>query len=191
MVRLKTNRNCFAIEFFYAKTNRELVSLMSNDPIRRVIATIPGYGGYREREIRRESDKLIRLRVLSVMSYVSYCLEDTGRDAYHSAESGGLYALADRVRAALQLLETYVRSLESGYAPLYSQLKINEDKLDSLIRYDETLLEKTERLREEAKGLKLEPELEIDATRVRLHAIEALLKELDDYIHRRQELFLT
>jgi len=145
---------------------------MSQDPLRRITAAIPAYGGYREREIRRESDKLIRRRVLSDIAYALHCVEDSGRAVYSERELGETYSLVDRVNAALRLLDTYVRSLESGYAPLYAQQKINEDKLDSLIRYDEAFLNKTERLRQLAMELKMQTGIETDATKQRLQSIE-------------------
>jgi hypothetical protein len=66
-------------------------------------------------------------------------------------EAEDLYALAEKVRWQVLQLETLIRSMEYGYAPLFSVQKIDEKKLDELLRCDNELVDLCEKLLSKTK----------------------------------------
>lgn len=163
--------------------------MTNNDPLGELVSLMPGYGGYREREMRRESDKLVRLRILSSVRYASNRVDDLARRVYSMKESEELYSVIDRVRWRIQLLETHIRGLEYGYAPLNALAKINEDKLDALIGYDEILIHGSERLRQQIDDLS-KPMDGLDQIHASLSNLETIVSDIESQLQRRQELFL-
>lgn len=163
--------------------------MTTSDPIRNIAFHIPGYGGYLQRETRRETDKLIRLRILSGVSHASRRVDELARRIYSIRESEEVYRIADRVRWKTQLLETYIRGLEYGYAPMFSVAKVDQDKLDAIIRYDENLILSSEHLRRQSDELSEHID-GLDQVREGLGKLEDLANEIENQVQRRQELFL-
>lgn len=99
---------------------------------------VPGYHGYKEKELRRESDKTVREMVARQL------MDQRGRLSAVQADlvaDGQLSLLDDLERAdrKLVLLADRVRTASYGYAPLFDDLRVKEAELDALARYDEAL----------------------------------------------------
>ncbi len=110
-----------------------------------LVAKIPGYEGYKQKEQRREADKLLRL-------YVARQYEDQlnhlNRLQYQLTEQGDLKGmmLLERAVSRLQLLVDRIRTASYGYAGLFDALKVDENVLDQLYEFDQSLLTGVETL---------------------------------------------
>lgn len=100
---------------------------------------VPGYKGYKEKEVRREADKLLRLQVargfeeqLRRLNRVQVQLTNAGRL--------GSLVLLDRAMMRLQLLVDRLKTASYGYAGLFSAVKVKEAELGALYDFDATLL---------------------------------------------------
>jgi len=166
--------------------------MSTSDPIRRLASLIPGYGGYREREIRRETDKLVRLRILSGMTQATRCVNDLARNTYADQDKGReLLALLDKLRWQITHLADTIRSLEYGYAPLFSVEKVDDSRLDELIQYDTRMIEESERLRSKASELLSRANgATVGELRQGLFDLQAVVRTLSDQAERRSEIFL-
>ncbi|HHX63853.1 MAG TPA: hypothetical protein GX702_03070 [Chloroflexi bacterium] len=100
---------------------------------------VPGYAGYKQKEQRREADRLLR-------HYVARRYEEQlGRiqTVQHGMSSQGrlttLLAL-DRAVVKLQLLIDRIKTASYGYSGLFDALKVDEDTLDALYDFDRMML---------------------------------------------------
>lgn len=99
---------------------------------------VPGYRGYKEKELRRETDKTLRETVARQL------MDQRGRLTAVQADlvADGQLSLLDNLERAdrkLVLLADRIRTASYGYAPLFDDLRIKEAELDALARFDEAL----------------------------------------------------
>ena len=111
----------------------------------RLVLKIPGFGGYKEKEQRREADKLLRLHVARQYEAQLARLNSLQTDL---AAQGDLKTVLTLERAAmkLQLLIDRIKTASYGYAGLFDAVKVDDAALDRLYAFDEGLLEGAERL---------------------------------------------
>lgn len=109
----------------------------------RLMQDIPGFDGYREREIRRTADKLVREQLVAEMDVVRGAINAVMR---RDAREGRLQGLADLDRLARQLgkVRDNVRFADYGYTGFFDAVKINEDDLDRIYQYDVSLRDQIE-----------------------------------------------
>jgi hypothetical protein len=108
---------------------------------------LPGYKGYKAKEVRREADKLIRLkaaRELEVerarLNAVEVELAGTG--------SLRLLMVLDRPLMRLQFLIDRLKTASYGYAGLFDAVKVGEAELEALYALDAGLLDTVGRVSE-------------------------------------------
>ncbi|RME47111.1 MAG: hypothetical protein D6796_08105 [Caldilineae bacterium] len=108
-----------------------------------LVKKIPGYSGYKEKEQRREADALLRehlarefeaqwartndLKSQMLIGPALSQLDEMGR------ASRRLQTLIDKIKAAAQ-----------GYAGFFDAVKVKEDQLDELYRFDNAMLAKVD-----------------------------------------------
>jgi hypothetical protein len=103
-----------------------------------LIKGLPGIRGYVDKELRRDADKRLRDLIASQLDEQKKALLDVQKKLLGS---GGL-AWLDDVDAAiqkLQLLIDRVKTASYGYAGLFDAVKIREEQLDALHRFDVAL----------------------------------------------------
>jgi len=100
---------------------------------------VPGYKGYKARELRREADKLLRLQVARGFEEQRRRLNGVQVKLASAGRLGSL-VLLDRALMKLQLLIDRLKTASYGYSGLFSAIKIKEAELDALYEYDASLL---------------------------------------------------
>lgn len=118
---------------------------MSSNAISNLLDRIPGYGGYRDKERRRESDRLLR--------------ETLARDYQERADRLGTLAgrLADdREITAIRYVDdphkrlthfiSRLRNATYGYAPLFGEQQVGDAALDQIAAFDRALDDQLELL---------------------------------------------
>jgi hypothetical protein len=115
-------------EFFQKVTSQQ-------DPFKRLASLIPGFGGYIERQNRRDADKLLR-------DTVARRFDEQWKRASQlqvdMVSSGLIQYVDDMERAALQL-RTFIDKISTaprGYSGLFDAVKINEKELEAIYQYD-------------------------------------------------------
>ena len=108
----------------------------------KLIAKIPGYSGYKEKEMRREADKLLRDHIYGVLTGQRRRIEDIqanlGVEHIESVEKVGT------ARRRLQTLADTVHTAAYGYAGLFDAVRVKEEQLDALYSFDSGLLAESE-----------------------------------------------
>jgi len=109
------------------------------------VSKVPGYKGYKEKEQRREADKLLRDHLVRQFEEQQRKLNDQKLQLL----SSGLIELVDDLDRASTRLESFIiklRTASRGYAGLFDAIKVNEEELDALYNFDNALLEGVPRL---------------------------------------------
>lgn len=121
------------------------------NPLERLVARIPGFSGYLERELRREVDQLLRAEVANVIDRARGCLQ-----AHVRTLDLGAAKRVNRLTRLDKRLDTLANTLRhagSGYAGLFSAVKVRQEQLDALYRYDLGLIVGADSLAEIAARL--------------------------------------
>jgi hypothetical protein len=100
---------------------------------------IPGYKGYKEKELRREADKLLRDQIAGQLDDQRRRLVGLQNRAISQAQIEYLDDL-ERTGMKLQLLIDRVKTAAYGYAGLFDALKVKEEQLDMLYDFDARML---------------------------------------------------
>ncbi len=111
----------------------------------RIAAALPGFRGYKEKELRRESDKLIRNNLTLKLSKDK---DNVRSIEQRIADKRYLDVLPDidRVTAKMDRITEKVNHASYGYSGFYDAVKIKEDALDRMITFDNQLLDEIDAL---------------------------------------------
>jgi hypothetical protein len=99
---------------------------------------IPGYGGYVEKETRREADKLLRTHLADRMEVEKKKTQDIRAKLVDDA----IIFLLDDIDRLDLIFENLVDSLRYtsyGYAGFFDAVKVKEDALDRVYEFDMSL----------------------------------------------------
>jgi len=118
-----------------------------------VLDKIPGYGGYRDKERRRDTDRAIRDQLVTEYTQLS---DRLGRLATQLANDRQIASIGivDRPQKRLLQFIDRVRTATYGYAPIFAKDQVDAAALDQIARFDEALADQTSAL--EAQIGKLE-----------------------------------
>ena len=114
--------------------------------LERVVAGVPGYKGYKEKEQRRETDKTLRMVLTRQIEDQKMRLTELQLTLI----SGGQLGLMDdmkRCATKMQILADSIRTASYGYAPLFDDISVKEAELDALAQFDEGLAAGVERIK--------------------------------------------
>ncbi len=107
--------------------------------LERLVARIPGFGGYMDKDARRAADRMIRDHVATA---VAQRINRLTQIENQLLDSGGLQYMSE-TRSAKTRLQTFrdqVRAAAPGYAGLDDAVKIDTAELDKFYSFDEALL---------------------------------------------------
>ena len=121
--------------------------------IEKIGLAIPGYRGYKLKELRREADKLIRSHMYRQLTLTRDDLKVTYQKLVDSKVTEA-YQDTDRLVARLDAVSSQINYASYGYAGFFDAVKINEDELDRMLDFDSKLVDKVRSLSEEVKKLK-------------------------------------
>jgi len=107
--------------------------------IEQLAMKIPGYKGYKQKELRREADKLLRDRIALELSDQRKRLDEMQNRLLSQAMIEYLDDV-ERAMTKLTLLHDRIRTATYGYAGLFDAVKVKEEQLDELYEYDAGML---------------------------------------------------
>jgi hypothetical protein len=121
--------------------------------IERLSSKIPGYSGYVDRERRRDIDKLHREHLADRLRALKPPLTDLIREL---TSSGRLFEVGpvDAAIKKLDHLENRVRFASYGYAGFFDVVKIEQQQLDSIYKFDLALVEHADKIEAKLSELK-------------------------------------
>lgn len=100
-----------------------------------LVNKIPGYQGYKDKELRREADKLLRMELAAQFDDQRKRLAELQHQLISQAQIEFLDDL-ERAVMKLQLLIDRIKTASYGYAGLFDAVKVKEEQLDALYEFD-------------------------------------------------------
>ena len=110
------------------------------DPLKKILVKVPGFGGYIERQKRRDSDKLLREYIFDQFRELESRVSSLQRDFI----SQGEITYVDDLEATAIKLRTFadrVKTAPRGYTGLFDAVNVNEAELTELYVYDSAMLD--------------------------------------------------
>jgi len=106
----------------------------------RIAAFIPGFRGYKEKELRRESDKLIRNHLTLKLTADKNDLRELAQKLADRRYFDIMTDL-DRLQAKMDRVVEKVNHASYGYSGFFDAVKVKEGSLDRMIDFDDKLLD--------------------------------------------------
>lgn len=145
--------------------------------LEKLVNMIPGFSGYREKELRREADALQREHLAKLLEQCKRPLNDaaaalsrTDLDAINDVETA---------KKRLDKAIARVRHADRGYGGFFDAVKVDEAMLDRVYQFDLALLENVEAIRARASELR---------DRQALVALIAAIDAIDSQLNEREAL---
>ncbi|MCS7138628.1 MAG: hypothetical protein NZ873_01045 [Crenarchaeota archaeon] len=105
----------------------------------KIASYIPGYRGYKQKEVRREADKLLRDFMVRKLEAARSGLKNVVREIA-DANAVELFKTLNRINAIMDRVINKVEHADYGYSGFFNLIKIHEDELDRILDYDYKLV---------------------------------------------------
>jgi hypothetical protein len=157
--------------------------------IERLLKGLPGIRGYVDKEMRRDADKRLRELIAQELDMQKQALLEIQRSLL---EGNGLLWL-DNIDQAVQKLQTLsdrIKTASYGYAGLFDPVRVREEQLDALHRFDQAMANRTVDVKMAISTLRkaVDENGDIgDATR----KLSSLLADLNNLYTKRHEAILS
>lgn len=167
----------------------DLIQQVSDDRnwFQKLLGKIPGFKGYFERNSRRSADKILRETIANRFEELWGRISGLQRDLI---SEGGLAYIDDMERAALKLRQFIdrVRTASYGYAGFFDAVKVNEQELETIYRYDYAMLGMADEVGRAIDNM--EGALGTDGLPATIRHLIRLAQECVDTFNRRSEVIL-
>ena len=157
------------------------------DPFKKIASKVPGFGGYIERQKRRDSDKLLRETIADRFDQQYQRISSLQRDLISEGEIG----YVDDLEASAIKLRTFsdrVRRATRGYSGLFDAVKINEEELALLYQYDAQMLDLVDEVSRAIDNV--EASIGSDGLPASIRHLKSVSQQSIDVYDRREEVIL-
>ena len=148
--------------------------------IERLLKGLPLVREYNDKELRREADHRLRQALVTELEQEKQRLFDVQKILLRA---GGL-GYMDDADGAIQRLQTLIDRIKTagyGYAGLFAAVKIEEEQLDALHRFDMALAERAQEISERIRRL--------EAASTSRDAVAPAIQAVNDTVTELQRLF--
>lgn len=156
----------------------------------RILGELPGFRGYKEKELRRETDKLVRnhiyRKLLEARKDAKEVFQKLADKRLHEVltEMDRLVMVFDRVTAK-------INHASYGYAGFFNVLKVQEEKLDKMITFDNELIGQVQEILDDTTVFKGEvTKQEFKKAREHIKKLRDSLESLEEKFDERGEIIL-
>ncbi len=156
----------------------------------RIAAFIPGFRGYKEKEIRRESDRLIRNHLGLKLSMEKNDLREISQKIADRRYFDVLTDV-DRLIAKMDRVVEKVNHASYGYSGFFDAVKVKEDSLDRMIDFDNKLVDNINALATEIDAFKADlASGNTSNLKSRVQSVADKIEGLEDTFDKRNEVIL-
>lgn len=142
---------------------------------------VPGYKGYKRKELRREADKLQRTYVAERLESARRVLEELEL-ALSRQGNLQLLGIMDTAQRKLRTVKDRYLFADYGYAGWFDAVKVKENQLDQMYQLDVGAQEQARAIEEFVRAMSAEsPTLRVD-----ISLLEQRVGALDEYFLERE-----
>jgi len=156
----------------------------------RILAALPGFRGYKEKELRRESDRLIRNHLYQRLTEARKDLKEVFQKL---SDSRLLEVLTDMDRFVMRFdrVSEKINHASYGYTGFFNIVKVEEEKLDRMIEFDTGLMDDVDKIVEETTTFKKEVvKQKFEKAREHIQSLSDMLEELEETFNGREEVIM-
>ncbi len=158
------------------------MSLFTGNWIDSIGAIIPGYRGYKDREMRRDTDKTLRNGIVKILNDKRPVLDRLIADSLK-----GKIELIDplnQIKRKLDNAATLIRTAPAGYSGFFDTVQVKAEDLDRLYQFDMNLSSKATQLTGliDSLGAAKDPAGAGSATLQALQEFDELIRQRDHII---------
>jgi len=156
----------------------------------RLLAEIPGFRGYKQKEIRRESDKLIRNHLSLKLTLARTNFKTIFQ---RMADNRQLDVLTDmdRLSAKFDRVIERISHASYGYSGFFDAVKIQEAALDRMTNFDNQLIDQVNSITTEVDAFKAEVSKQNFANaKDRVQNLTDTVETLDETLGKREEIMM-
>lgn len=151
---------------------------------------IPGFRGYKLKELRREADKLVRNYLYQQLTMA----KDDLKVIYQRLVDNRLTDIwtdMDRLITNLDMVASEINHASYGYSGFFDAIKINEKNLDAMLDYDTKLIDNVGSLDVKVKQFKSEAlSGRFENARTHINDIRSSVDLLDKLYNERKNVIL-
>jgi len=156
----------------------------------KIEAKVPGFKGYKEKELRRESDKLVRNKVVQRLKKA----RDDAKEIFQALSEQKLQEVLpkmDRLLMGFDRVMEKVNHASYGYTGFFNIVKIKEDKLSKMITFDSGLVGYADAVYEQTRAFKKEvSEGKFEDSLEQIKKISESLGSLEDTFDSRKDAIM-
>ena len=172
-------------------TNDELSKVQGQMSLpERIASFIPGFRGYKEKELRRESDRLIRNHLYLKLSIEKNDLREIEQKLADRRYFDVLTDM-DRLLAKMDRVVEKINHASYGYSGFFDAVKVREENLDHMIDFDNKLLDGINALATEIDAFKADLASGVTTNlKTRVQNVTDKLESLENTFDQRNEIIL-
>ncbi len=156
----------------------------------RIEAFIPGFRGYKEKELRRESDRLIRNHLYLKLSNAKNKLKLIFRKITDRRYLDVLTDM-DRLVAKMDRVVEKVNHASYGYTGFFDAVKVKEEALDRMMDFDNKLIDGVTEVSSEIDDFKKEMSSgDTQNMKTRIQNITDKLESFEETLDERDEIIM-
>jgi len=156
----------------------------------RIAAFVPGFRGYKEKEIRRESDRLIRNHLYLKLSAEKTDLREISQKLSDRRYFDVLTDM-DRLLAKMDRVVEKVNHASYGYTGFFDAVKVKEENLDNMISFDNKLIDGVTVIQTEIDAFKADlASGQTSNLKTRIQNVTDKLESFENLFDQRQEVIL-
>ena len=118
----------------------------------KLVGLVPGYGGYKKRENRRETDRLVREKAILFVDHAKDATDQLTGILLQTNNRNAM-PVSEKLRQAVDVTMHTMRTGEYGYAGVFDKESVDKDKLEKLTEYDARVVIKSKQFQKHAEEL--------------------------------------
>jgi hypothetical protein len=157
----------------------------------KVMLVLPGFKGYKEKELRRETDRLVRSHLRSRLNGVRNDMKKIYQKIV-DMRATEIWTEMDRLLAKADRVEQKIRHASYVYSGFFNAVKVDERRLDKVVEQDLKQLESMKSIESKAETFKREVFAgQLTNARAHIDGLEEALETLEKDFDQRSDLIGT
>ena len=158
--------------------------------LEKISLAIPGFRGYKLKEMRREADKLIRDHISRRLSESKSNMREIFQQLVIKKQSDVLQE-TDRLIAKFDRVTELIHHAPYGYAGFFNAVKIQEDDIENMIDFDMKLLDSAKGVEDNVKQFKADVlGGKLESVQDHLGNLLGLIEGLESAFNERKEVIM-
>lgn len=151
-----------------------------------ILRRVPGFGGYLDRERRRDADKLQREFLAKCTTEIKRRIQDIGAEMLNNGDMSMMTKL-DGLTNRLDRVTERTRHASQGYAGFFEINQVNSEELDRIYEHDLSLHNEIEKMEETLNALQTAVDLS-DNVAPRINDLQKHINSFDQRLNEREAI---